>query len=170
MSSGPAKVWTWDRVAWVFGTPLGRYCGTMLWAVCVYPSREGPHLVTLVLPACEVSGSLESTGVPIHSSQGNVDLKARCHLQPPGHPSLLSCLVATAGQQKGQPLQPVCRHSLPLPCPERPGFWGNHLSCGSYQFSGRSRGPDPQGVLGSWQLALGLCTCVRCTCVCALCV
>lgn len=35
-----------------------------------------------------------------------------------------------------------------MPRPAWPGFWGNHLSCGSYQFHHRSRGSSPRGRPG----------------------
>lgn len=47
-----------------------------------------------------------------------------------GFSSQLACLVGQA---------------VPLPHPEWPGFWGNHLSCGSYQFHYRSCGSSPRG-------------------------
>lgn len=47
-----------------------------------------------------------------------------------GHSSQLACSVGQA---------------VPLLHPEWPGFWGNHLPFGSYQFHHRSRGSGPQG-------------------------
>lgn len=124
-------------------SPLGGFCGSScgdpqgnsmsgdaLWLPCVpWEWRRGGALVRALLevhPGASWAGDGPSGPHPARC----LTLCCSWAVGWTGHPSQLACSVGQA---------------VPFLHPERPGFWGNHLPFGSYQFHRRSRGSSPQG-------------------------